>query len=147
MKHVLILFLSAACICSLHAAEKKAGSDKKSAAEKEEEAVRAEAQRLMSGAQTGRLTLSGTLTVAKDLAEDAKPFPKLIGLVAGRDGNAYPIMVLMKGLYQQLAAYDRKEVTVMAKLIDRGEKGKFYAVDEMVLAPAAPEVRRKRGGL
>lgn len=141
MKLFLALCLSAAVLLPLQAAEKK------SAKEKEEEAVRLEAQRLMTSAQGGRIPIIGKLNVAKELAEDAKPFPKVVGLVSGKDGNGYPILVLMKGMYDQLTPYNLKDVTLMGKLIDRGDKGKVYAIDEIVLAPAPPPTRRKRGGL
>jgi hypothetical protein len=135
---MVLLFLSMLAFGSV------AGEKKKLTKEEEEEALRTEATSLVG--TKGRETLAGQFAYLKDEVANGKPLPKVIGYVNG-GGAAYPIMVSNQTLLARLKDYDRKDVTLMGKYLDKGEKGKWFVADEMPERPGGAVIRRKRGGL
>jgi hypothetical protein len=126
-----------------HAAAKK--DDPK----QQEEALRQEAKTLINdvGPNSARQPVTGQFQMLPDEVANDKPFPKVIGVIA-KDGAAVPVMAVQKSMIDQLTRYDRKDVTLMGKYLDKGDKGKWLIVDEVIVpSTGGPVVRRKRGGL
>jgi len=136
------LFLLAVSTLALSAVS--ADKNKKLTKEEEEAALRQEATSLV-GAK-GRETLTGQFSFLSDEVNNGKPLPKVIGYVNG-GGAAFPVMATNQTLVGRLKDYDRKDVTLMGKFLDKGEKGKWFVADEMPERPGGPVIRRKRGGL
>jgi hypothetical protein len=126
-----------------HAAAKK--DDPK----QQEEAIRQEAKTLINdvGPNSARLPVTGQFQILPDEVANDKPLPKVVGLIS-KDGAAVPVMAVQKSMIEQLTRYDKKDVTVMGKYLDKGDKGKWLVVDEVIVPSAGgPVIRRKRGGL
>jgi hypothetical protein len=137
-----ICALTIMCLES-HAAAKK--DDPK----QQEEAIRQEAKTLINdvGPNSARLPVTGQFQILPDEVANDKPLPKVVGLIS-KDGAAVPVMALQKSMIEQLTRYDKKDVTVMGKYLDKGDKGKWLIVDEVIVpSTGGPAVRRKRGGL
>ncbi|HYG73939.1 MAG TPA: hypothetical protein VEK08_02945 [Planctomycetota bacterium] len=134
----LLLLLAGATSC-------EAGQNKVDP-EKEEEALRQEIIDTMGKANSGRIPVKGKFSLLPEEVASAKPLPKVIGYIS-EGGGAYPVMVLNAAFLTVLSAYDKKEVTLMGKIIDKADKGKWLVADEIAAPPGAPVLRRKRGGL
>jgi len=113
----------------------------------EEEQLREDAVNSISQAGTGRTPIMGKFSLAPDEVASDTPLPKVIGYISDKGGGGYPVMVATKSLVNLLTSYDRKDVTLMGKILDKGDKGKWLVVDEIAVSPAGPVIRRKKGGL
>lgn len=115
---------------------------------KSEEAMRQEAKALAEAVQDhgNMVSVQGRFTVAKELADDDKPLPKVIGYLSA-NGTVYPVMVSQPSILAMLLGLDSKDVTVSGKIMDKGDQGKFLIATSVIVPSAGPQVRRKRGGL
>lgn len=127
-----------------------AGSKDKDDEKKKEEELRQEVRKLVAGTigkeGEGILSLQGKFSLAREQATDSKPFPKMVGYISATEG-VLPVIAPAADILAILAGFDRKDVTVSGKLLDKGDQGKFFVASEVVLPPAAPVARKKRGGL
>ncbi|MCY3019084.1 MAG: hypothetical protein NTW87_08655 [Planctomycetota bacterium] len=137
---LLAVFATSAVCAATDSAEEKR--------KKEEEALRQDA--LAASVKIGegeRLPASGKFALARDLINDGKPLPKVIGYLSSK-GTVYPVMVTTQDLLNALTQYDNKDVNLTGAILDKGDKGKFFvATDLSVPQELAPTMKRKRGGL
>jgi hypothetical protein len=142
-RSVLLFLILCFLVPALALAESESEKKKKA-----EEAMRLEAKALAEAVQehSSLVSLQGRFTVAKELAGDDKPLPKVIGYLSA-DGTAYPVMVNQPSILAMLLGMDGKDVTVSGRIMDKGDQGKFIIATAVIVPSAGPQVRRKRGGL
>jgi hypothetical protein len=118
---------------------------------KEEEELRKEALGLVDGSAIGKegegmFSAFGRFAVARELVADGKPFPKLIGYLRAREGTLQ-VMVASDAMLNHISGCDGKDVTLTGKILDKGDRGKFFVVTDVIMPPPPAEGRKKRGGL
>ena len=121
--------------------------EKKVDPKKQEEMIREEALSLLTGDKVHREPVTGIFRAAPDQIASDKPLPKVVGVLVHK-GNALPLMVNQKATLDYLERNAGREVTVMAKILDKGDQGKWLVADEVVKpAGGGATLIRKRGGL
>jgi len=140
-----LLFLLVLCLTVPALALAESDSEKK---KKKEEALRQEAKAVTENAQvqSTSVSLHGKFSVAKELAGDDKPLPKVVGYLA-TDGVLYPVMVAQPAALGTLLSCDNKDISVTGKVLDKGDDGKFLVVITVIFPSGTPQAKRKRGGL
>jgi hypothetical protein len=137
-----LLLIAFASLSAVQAAEKKAQSK-----EQQEEVIRQEALALIFGTDINRESVTGVFEPSPDEIANTKPLPKVVGVLVQK-GTAQYLMVNQKATLEYLIQHKSKEVTLMAKCLDKGDKGKWLIADEVVQpSGGGATVIRKRGGL
>lgn len=135
---LIITFFSTCCI---YAGEKKLD------ASQQEQALRQEALTAITGTQINREPVTGIFQPAPDAIASEAPLPKVVGVLIQK-GQAFPLMVNQKATLDYLTRHVGHEVTLMAKYLDKGPKGKWLIADEVVqTSSGGATIIRKRGGL
>lgn len=127
------------------AAEDSAGDKKKKA----EEALREEAAALATTIQQPEslISLRGRFTLAKELAVDDKPLPKVVGYISS-SGVVYPVMAPQRTALDTLAGLDHTDVSISGRILDKGDQGLFFVVTTInISSGVAPRAMKKRGGI
>jgi hypothetical protein len=136
-----------ALIIALISASVSHAGEKKPDVKQQEEALRQEAQLQITGTAGNREPVTGIFHPAPDAIANETPLPKVIGVLIQK-GQALPLMVNQKATLDFLTRRAGHEVTLMAKYLDKGAKGKWLIADEVVLTSGGgATIIRKRGGL
>ena len=125
-----------------------------SAAEKDnkkktpEEKLKEQIDQKLAGNADSWLPKVGKFHFSPDDAGNDKPLPKVIGTLDDVQGGTFPVMVFEKNTIDLLKTQDNKQVNLMGKLVDGGDKGMIWLTNgPLVASGGAPPARRKRGGL
>ncbi|MGD0093565.1 MAG: hypothetical protein ABSE73_26955 [Planctomycetota bacterium] len=141
----LLLVLACSAIAFPATAQSDGDADKQ---KKKEDSIRQEAKTLAQTVQTedNSVSLHGHFSVEKEMAENNKPLPKVVGYLSA-GGEIYPVMVAQPAALGTLLSFDNKDVSLTGKILDKGDDGKFLIVTTVVIPAGAPPAKKKRGGL
>ena len=110
-----------------------------------EEKLRDEARKLL-GEGEKRESIRG-LYRSMPGDQDEKPYPKVVGILSQK-GVVYQVMIVDKEIRERLNSHDKTEITLLGRVLNKGDQGVFFITDEVYQENAlGPRAKKKRGGL
>lgn len=110
-----------------------------------EEKLREEAQKLL-GEGEKRESIRGVMQLMP-ATQDEKPYPKVVGILSQK-GVVFQIMIVEKEILARLKVHDRTDITLLGRILNKGDQGFFFIADEVYQENAlGPRAKKKRGGL